>query len=61
MDTNTESGPEGDLSNNLVGEGAGHDEGWVSGSTSEVNKTTLGEDDVLSRGGGEPVHLKFSR
>ena len=41
----TESGPEGDPSENLVGEGAGHDEGCVSDSTSEVNKTTLGEED----------------
>ena len=64
VDTNIElfpiSGVEDDLSENLVGEGAGHDEGWVSGSTSEVNKTTLGEeDDVLPRGHGEPVHLRF--
>ena len=29
--------PEGDLSEDLVGEGTRHDEGWVPGSASEVN------------------------
>lgn len=38
-----------DLSKDLVGEGAGHDEGRVTGSTSQVNETTLGkEDDVTA-------------
>lgn len=40
---------EGDLSQNLVGEGAGHDEGRVTGGTAKVNQTALGEqDDVLA-------------
>lgn len=52
--------PESDLSENLVGEGAGHNERRVSGSASEVNKTTLGEeDDVPARGHGEPIHLRL--
>ena len=42
--------PEGDLSEDLVGEGAGHDEGRVSGSASEVDKTTLGEEDDVPAG-----------
>ena len=54
------SRPEGDLSEHLVGEGAGHNEGRVSGSASEVDKTTFGEEDNMSaRGHGEPVHLRF--
>jgi len=52
--------PEGDLSENLVGEGTGHDEGGVSGSASKVDKTTFGEEDNMpARGHGEPVHLRF--
>jgi hypothetical protein len=52
--------PEGDLSEDLVGEGAGHDEGRVSGSTSEVNETAFGkEDDVPARWHGEPVDLRL--
>lgn len=40
---------ESDLSKDLVGEGAGHDEGRVAGGTAKVDKTTLGEeDDVLA-------------
>jgi hypothetical protein len=54
------SRPEGDLSEDLVGEGAGHDEGRVSGSTSEVDETAFGkEDDVPARGHGEPVDLRL--
>ena len=54
------SGPEGDLSKDLIGEGAGHDEGWVPSSASEVNKTTFGEeDDVPARWHGEPVDLRL--
>lgn len=54
------SRPEGNLSKHLVGEGAGHDEGRVSGSTSKVNKATFGEeDDMLATGHGEPVDLGF--
>lgn len=38
-----------DLSKNLVGEGARHDEGRVAGGTSQVNETTLSkEDDVTT-------------
>lgn len=37
------------LGQDLVGEGAGHDEGRVAGGTAEVDKTTLSEeDDVLA-------------
>ena len=61
MDTERElfgSRPEGDLSENLVGEGAGHDEGWMSSSASEVNKTTFGkENDMPARRHGEPIDL----
>ena len=38
-----------DLSKDLVGEGAGHDEGGVTGGTAQVDQTALGEqDDVLA-------------
>lgn len=38
-----------DLSKDLVGEGAGHDEGRVTGGTAEVDQTALGEqNDVLA-------------
>lgn len=38
-----------DLGKHLVGEGAGHDEGRVAGSTAKVDQTALGEqDDVLA-------------
>ena len=54
------SGPEGDLSEDLVGEGEGHDEGWVSSSASEVDKTTFSEeDDMLARWHGVPIDLRF--
>ena len=40
---------EGNLGEDLVGEGAGHDEGGVTGGTAQVDETTLGEkDDVLA-------------
>lgn len=40
---------EGDLSQDLVGEGAGHDEGRVTSGTAKVDQTALGEqDDVLA-------------
>lgn len=40
---------ESDLSKDLVGERAGHDEGRVASGTAEVDKTTLSEeDDVLA-------------
>lgn len=49
---------EGNLSKNLVGEGAGHDEGRVTSSTSEVNQTALSqEDDVTAGGHQETVNL----
>ena len=52
--------PEGDLSENLVGEGARHDEGWVPGSASEVNETTFCEEnDVPAGWHGEPVDLRL--
>ena len=51
-------GPEGNLGHDLVGERTGHDEGWVSSSTSEVDKSTLGEKDDVSAGRhGESVDL----
>ena len=37
-----------DLCKNLVGEGARHDEGRVTGGTSQVNETTLGEEDDVA-------------
>jgi hypothetical protein len=47
-----------DLGKDLVGEGAGHDEGGVAGSAAKVDQTTLGkEDDVAARGHQEAVHL----
>ena len=52
--------PESDLSENLVGEGAGHDEGWVSSSASEVDETTFGEEDDVPAGWhGVPVNLRL--
>jgi len=52
--------PESDLSENLVGEGARHDEGWVPSSASEVNETTFGEEDDVPAGWhGEPVDLRL--
>lgn len=50
--------PEGDLSENLVGEGTGHDEGWVSSGASEVDETSFSEkDEVPARCHGVPVNL----
>ena len=50
--------PQINLGEDLVGEGAGHDEGRVSHGTAQIDETALGqEDDVLSVGKGEPVHL----
>lgn len=58
----TESGilstEESDLSEDLVGERAGHDEGRVAGSTAKVDETTLSqEDDVTAVGHGVTVNL----
>ena len=39
---------EGDLSKDLVGERAGHDEGRVTSGTSEVNQTTLSQQDDVT-------------
>jgi hypothetical protein len=39
-------GPEGDLGEDLVGEGARHDPRRVAGSASEVDETSLSEEDV---------------
>ena len=51
---------QGDLSENLVGERAGHDEGGVTSGTSEVNETTLSkEDDVTAVGHQETVDLRL--
>lgn len=51
---------QGDLSKDLVGEGAGHDEGGVASGASEVNKTALGqEDDVAAIGHQETVDLRL--
>jgi hypothetical protein len=47
-----------DLGKDLVGEGAGHDKGRVAGGTSEVDETTLGEeDDVVAIRHEETVDL----
>lgn len=55
----SELGPELNLSENLVGEGVGHDERWMSGGTSKVDKTSFGkEDDVTSVLEGVTVNLK---
>ena len=49
---------ESDLSEDLVGERAGHDERRVAGSTAKVDKTTLSqEDDVTAVGHGVTVNL----
>lgn len=46
------------LGKDLVGEGAGHDERRVAGSTAKVDQTTLSqEDDVAAAGHGESVDL----
>ena len=51
-------GPKGDLGHDLVGERAGHDEGGVTGTASEVDQSTLGEEDDVSAGRhGESVDL----
>ena len=42
------SGPEGNLSEDLVGERAGHHEGWVACGASEVDKTTLSKQDDMA-------------
>lgn len=39
-----------DLGKDLVGEGAGHDEGRVTGGTAKVDQTTLGEEDDVTAG-----------
>ena len=49
---------EGDLGEDLVGEGAGHDEGRVTSGTAKVDKTTLSkEDDVAAVGHQVTVNL----
>jgi len=63
QDVNTErellgSRPKGDLSEDLVGERTGHDEGWVSSGASEVDEASFGEEDDVSAGRhGVPVDL----
>ena len=50
--------PEGNLSKDLVGEGAGHDEGRVASRTAEVHETALSEEDnVTAIGHGEAINL----
>jgi hypothetical protein len=39
-----------DLGKDLVGEGAGHDEGRVTSGTAKVDETTLGEEDDVTAG-----------
>jgi hypothetical protein len=47
-----------DLGKDLVGEGAGHDEGGVTSGASEVDETAFGEkDDVVAIGHEEAVDL----
>lgn len=49
-----------DLSKDLVGERAGHDEGRVASGTAKVDQTTLSkEDDVAARGHLEAVDLRL--
>lgn len=48
------------LSEDLVGEGAGHDEGRVAGSTAKVDQTALSEqNDVAAAGHQETIDLGF--
>lgn len=44
-------GPEGNLGQNLVGERAGHDERRVSSGTSQVDETSISQEDDVSAGG----------
>jgi hypothetical protein len=49
-----------DLGQNLVGEGARHDEGGVTGGASQVDETTLGEEnDVAAAGHGVSINLRL--
>jgi len=51
-------GPEFHLSENLVAEGVGHDEGRVAGGAAEVDEAALSEeDDVVARLHGEAINL----
>jgi hypothetical protein len=51
---------ERDLGQDLVGEGAGHDEGGVAGGTAQVDKSALGQqDDVTAVGHQEAVDLRL--
>lgn len=53
-------GPESNLSENLVGEGARHDERGVTMGASEVDETSLSkEDDVSAAGHGVSVDLSL--
>jgi len=50
--------PELDLGEDLIGEGAGHHEGWVSSGTTEVEETSGGEDnDTVAIGEFVAVNL----
>ena len=52
--------PERDLSQGLVGEAVGHDEGRMAGSATQVDQTTLGEqNDGVAIREGEFVHLRL--
>ena len=49
-----------DLGQDLVGEGAGHDEGGVASGTAKVDQATLSkEDDMTAVGHGETVDLRL--
>jgi hypothetical protein len=51
---------ESNLGKDLVGEGAGHDEGRVAGGTAKVDQTTLSkEDDVVAVGHQVAVNLRL--
>lgn len=53
-------GPESDLGEDLVGEGARHDPRRVTGSATQVDETTLGEEDnVTARLEGVSVDLRL--
>lgn len=53
-------GPEGNLGEDLVGEGARHDEGRMSSSAPKVDETAVGkENDVTTVGHGVSVNLRL--
>jgi len=49
--------PQGDLRQHLVSEGVGHDERRVASGATQVDETTLSEEDDVAVIQGEAVHL----